>query len=239
MSVITGQLSDQLSSLISNPGNVTSSPMYQFAMDQGTSAINRSAGASGHLNSGNRLVDLTTFGQGLASTSFSQYASLLGGLLSGQQSADAQQQQLTNQSTQFNQSLKQNQSQFAFGQAQQDRQFGISSGLQNTQMYLQNAGMQQQNATQNRQVDNQGRSITNQQNQFDATMKQQQATETNAQGMYQTMMNQMLGQMMGSGTSSAYGATPQSQSNNGVGYSSDYYGTGGSQSISDFLGIGA
>ena len=67
----------KLADLLKNPGEMTSSPMYQFAMDQGMDAVNRTAAAKGLLGSGNRLADLTKFGQGLASQQFFPMAELL------------------------------------------------------------------------------------------------------------------------------------------------------------------
>ena len=61
-----------------NPGEFASSPVYKFAFDQGLEAVNRTAGAKGLLNSGNRLLDLTKFGQGLAGQQFFQMAPMLG-----------------------------------------------------------------------------------------------------------------------------------------------------------------
>lgn len=75
-----GQYQTQLANLMSNPGAMTTSPMYQFALDQGMNAVNRTAAAQHMLGSGNRLADLTKFGQGLASQQFFPMASLLSNL---------------------------------------------------------------------------------------------------------------------------------------------------------------
>jgi len=87
-----------------NSGDFSSfkqSPDYQFALDQGLNAINRSAAATGGLRSGGNSVDLTKFGQGLATQNYSNYYNRLAGLASmgqnaavgagslGQQSANA------------------------------------------------------------------------------------------------------------------------------------------------------
>lgn len=66
----------KLSDLLQNPGSMTSNPAYRFAFDQGMEAINRTAAAKGQLNSGNRLMDLTKYGQGLASQQFMSLADL-------------------------------------------------------------------------------------------------------------------------------------------------------------------
>lgn len=66
----TGQAQSQLDSMLQ--GNFNSSdPSYRFRFDQGMDAVNRSAGASGMLNSGNRLTALMNYGQGMASTEYS------------------------------------------------------------------------------------------------------------------------------------------------------------------------
>lgn len=75
-----GAYQQQLSDLLKNPGDFASSPMYQFAFDQGMQGVNRTAAAKGQLSSGNRLADLTKFGQGLASQQFFPMANLLGKL---------------------------------------------------------------------------------------------------------------------------------------------------------------
>lgn len=51
-----------------DPTAITENPDYQFRLNQGIEAINRGAGAAGKRLSGNRLIDLMEFGQGLAST---------------------------------------------------------------------------------------------------------------------------------------------------------------------------
>lgn len=48
-------------------------PGYQFALDQGTQALDRSAAARGTLLSGGQLKDLTAYGQGMGSQLFGNY----------------------------------------------------------------------------------------------------------------------------------------------------------------------
>lgn len=55
-------------------------PGYQFAMDQGTQAANRAASAGGMLTSGNTLMALTRFGQGLANQEYGSWQNRLAGL---------------------------------------------------------------------------------------------------------------------------------------------------------------
>jgi len=56
---------------------MSSDPSYQWRLSQGLESVNRGAAASGMLGSGNRLVDLMDYGQGLASTEFSNEFSRL------------------------------------------------------------------------------------------------------------------------------------------------------------------
>ncbi len=53
--------------------NFTNTPDYKFAFDQGLQAVDRSAAASGALNSGGAVKGATEFGQGLASQQFGNY----------------------------------------------------------------------------------------------------------------------------------------------------------------------
>jgi hypothetical protein len=63
------------------------SPDFQFAFQTGQDAVNTAAGGAGMLKSGNRLRDLTTFGQGLASQQFGNYRGALQQLAALGQSA--------------------------------------------------------------------------------------------------------------------------------------------------------
>ena len=72
---------NKLNELLQNPSSITSTPGYQFAYDQGLEAVNRTAAAKGQLGSGNRLYDLTKFGQGLASQTYNNTVSQLGNFL--------------------------------------------------------------------------------------------------------------------------------------------------------------
>lgn len=56
-----------------NLQNFTQTPDYQFAQQQGTQAVDRSAAASGALNSGAAVKAATEFGQGLASQQYGNY----------------------------------------------------------------------------------------------------------------------------------------------------------------------
>ena len=72
---------NKLNELLQNPSSITSTPGYQFAYAQGLEAVNRTAAAKGQLGSGNRLYDLTKFGQGLASQTYDNTVSQLGNFL--------------------------------------------------------------------------------------------------------------------------------------------------------------
>ena len=72
---------NKLNTLLQNPSSVESTPGYQFAYNQGLEAVNRTAAAKGQLGSGNRLYDLTKFGQGLASQTYNSTVNQLGNFL--------------------------------------------------------------------------------------------------------------------------------------------------------------
>lgn len=67
-------------------GNVAASgafqanPGYQFAMDQGVQALDRSAAGKGFYGSGNAAVELNKFGQGQANQEYGNWLSRLQGL---------------------------------------------------------------------------------------------------------------------------------------------------------------
>ena len=72
---------NKLSALLSNPSSIESQPGYQFAYNQGLEAVNRTAAAKGMLGSGNRLYELTKYGQGLASQQYGNTVSQLSNLI--------------------------------------------------------------------------------------------------------------------------------------------------------------
>jgi hypothetical protein len=71
------QYQTQLSNLMSNPSSITSTPGYQFNMNQGMQQVQGSAAASGMLNSGNTLTALQQEGQGFAESQYNNQALLL------------------------------------------------------------------------------------------------------------------------------------------------------------------
>jgi hypothetical protein len=69
----------QLNQLISDPSSLTTMPGYQWGMNQALEGVNRGAGASGLLNSGNRLTALQDRAEGYAQSWQNQiYNQLLG-----------------------------------------------------------------------------------------------------------------------------------------------------------------
>lgn len=65
--------------LLQDPSSVASLPGYQFDMQQGVNALDRSAAARGTLNSGRSQKDLLAYGTGLADNTYgSQLQRLLG-----------------------------------------------------------------------------------------------------------------------------------------------------------------
>ena len=69
--------------------NFQANPGYQFQMDQGQQALNRSHAAAGNLSSGNADADTLKFSQGLANQSYGGYLAGLQPYLGGQQQATA------------------------------------------------------------------------------------------------------------------------------------------------------
>lgn len=87
---IEGQALEQLAALTGVRGDGTSappdyssfynSPDFQFALQQGQQATERSAAAGGNLRSGNTLTALNDYAQGRATQNFNQYTQRLAGL---------------------------------------------------------------------------------------------------------------------------------------------------------------
>lgn len=53
-----------------DPSQIANNPAYQFRLSQGLEALDRRMGASGMLHSGNRMLGITDYAQGLASTEY-------------------------------------------------------------------------------------------------------------------------------------------------------------------------
>ena len=64
--------------LLANPGSITSNPEYQFQVQQGQQALDRTLGANQQRFSGNAMTAAQQFGQGLASQNFNNLANTLG-----------------------------------------------------------------------------------------------------------------------------------------------------------------
>ena len=78
----TNAYKSQLDSLLTNPSSFSGTPGFQFALDQGLNAVQRSNSAG--RNSGNALAALANYGQGLATQDYGNQVDRLG-RLSGQQ----------------------------------------------------------------------------------------------------------------------------------------------------------
>ncbi len=76
---------NQLMGLLNNPSSIQNDPSYQFRLDQGNQAINRSAAAKGMSNSGNVLAELMKYGQGMASEELGNKTNTLANLMGGAQ----------------------------------------------------------------------------------------------------------------------------------------------------------
>lgn len=71
----------RLKNLLDNPDSITQSAAYKFRVGQGQEALQRSLGAKGLLNSGNRLMELTKYGQDMGAQEYDAQAGRLGSLL--------------------------------------------------------------------------------------------------------------------------------------------------------------
>lgn len=71
----------RLRALLDNPDSINQSAAYKFRVGQGQEALQRSLGAKGLLNSGNRLMELTKYGQDMGSQEYDAQAGRLGNLL--------------------------------------------------------------------------------------------------------------------------------------------------------------
>lgn len=69
--------------------NFQSAPGYNFTMDQGLQALNRTHAAAGNLNSGNADTDTLKYATGLANQGYQQYVQNLSPYFQGQGSATA------------------------------------------------------------------------------------------------------------------------------------------------------
>lgn len=78
----------RMNSLMDNPDSIANTGAYKFAFNQGQEALNRQLAAKGLLNSGNRLYELTKFGQGLASQQYGAEMDRLASLVNSTRAGD-------------------------------------------------------------------------------------------------------------------------------------------------------
>lgn len=71
----------RLRSLLDNPNSIKQSGAYRFRVKQGQEALERSLGAKGLLRSGNRLSELTKYGQDMGTQEYDAQAARIGALL--------------------------------------------------------------------------------------------------------------------------------------------------------------
>lgn len=71
----------RLNALLEDPEAVRQTAAYKFRLKQGEDAIQRQMGARGLLNSGNRLMELTKYGQDMASQEYDAQANRLSNLV--------------------------------------------------------------------------------------------------------------------------------------------------------------
>lgn len=70
----------RLNDLLADPSSISSSPAYQFRMQQGQQALERSAAARGGLSGGGFMKSLDRYSQGLASDEYGNQWNRLSGL---------------------------------------------------------------------------------------------------------------------------------------------------------------
>mgnify|MGYP003442784740 CR=1 FL=1 len=71
----------RLRALLDNPDSIQQTGAYKFRVGQGQEALQRSLGAKGLLNSGNRLMELTEYGQDMGAQEYDAQAGRLSNLL--------------------------------------------------------------------------------------------------------------------------------------------------------------
>lgn len=76
---------NQLRGLMSDPSKIQQTAGYQFDVDQGNQAINRSAAARGQLGGGGVLAELAKYGQGMASKEYGNQVNRLSSLIGQKQ----------------------------------------------------------------------------------------------------------------------------------------------------------
>lgn len=122
----------RLSSLMTDPSSITSSPAFQFRFAEGQRALERSAAARGRLASGGTMRSLARYGQGLASDEYGDQWNRLASL-AGVGQTGAQRANYANQATQ---------TLGAYGNAQAAGQVGVGNAISGTLGQLGGLGMQ-------------------------------------------------------------------------------------------------
>jgi len=126
----------RLKRLLDDPNSIGQSAAYKFRVGQGEEALQRSLGAKGMLNSGNRLMDLTKYGQDMASQEYDNQFGRLKDLLGigatgyiGDRQASNQAQDISNRFKLGSDANSLNQAQFAKSTAPtvSTRSIGISN----------------------------------------------------------------------------------------------------------------
>lgn len=100
------QYAGMLNNLVNNPSSITSTPGYQFNLDQGADAVSREMGAAGLGGSGNEGIALTQYGQNYATSALTQQETMLA-QLSGLQTTSSNSNLLNTSSNAGQQSFNQ------------------------------------------------------------------------------------------------------------------------------------
>ena len=100
------QYAGMLNNLVNNPSSITSTPGYQFNLDQGADAVAREMGAAGLGGSGNEGIALTQYGQNYATSALTQQETMLA-QLSGLQTTSSNSNLLNTSSNASQQSFNQ------------------------------------------------------------------------------------------------------------------------------------
>jgi hypothetical protein len=120
------QAGNQLLSLVNNPSQALSSPGYQQTLQQGMSASNASAAATGTLQSGQQNMALQSMGQNNFNSYYTQMLNQLGSLSGATSQTPSGAASVQNQSAMYSNNMLQNQSSNILGLG------GYLSGLANS-----------------------------------------------------------------------------------------------------------
>jgi hypothetical protein len=73
----------QLNELVNNPSSVTSTPGYQFNLEQGQQQLDRTLAKTGQTQSSNERIQTEKYGAGFASNAWQQQVGMLTNLMNG------------------------------------------------------------------------------------------------------------------------------------------------------------